>query len=185
MLKLADIPGDFRREVADEVLRPAFGPLAPDRAARPAADVLAINRVGFVGGVERVLLGAARALSERGWTTALACPPGALAAEAEANGMPLYITDPGAVSASQLGRSAKAWLRLPDRARRGSEAILDAARSARARIIHVHHPVMAVRARRAARRLGAPLIWHVHEIGPMSAPYRVLGSIAARSCELV
>lgn len=185
MLTLAPISSEFRRDAAGEVLWPPFGPLAPDRAALPTADVLAVNRVGFVGGVERVLLNAAEILSERGWTTALACPAGGLAAAAEANGMPLSIVELGAVSRSQIERSPDAWLRLAARARQGSEAILHVARQVHARIVHVHHPAVAVQARRAARRLRIPMIWHVHETAPMSAPYRLLGSIAARSSELV
>jgi glycosyltransferase involved in cell wall biosynthesis len=185
MLRLTDIPFDFRREVADEVSWPVLGALAPDAAPRPTTDILAINRVGFMGGVERVLLSAAQALAERGWSTALACPAGGLAAEARANGMPLYLTELGAVSRSQIGRSLDGWLRLAARARRSSEAILGAARSTRARIIHVHHPAVAVQARKAAHRLKTPMIWHVHETAPMSVPYRFLGTIAAHSSALV
>jgi glycosyltransferase involved in cell wall biosynthesis len=182
MLRLSDPLGDARPRGDVEVAGP--GAWALRYGAQPAADVVAINRVGFLGGVERVLLNAATALTDRGWTTALVCPPGELAAEARANGMPLYVAELGPMSGGQIGRSAEAWLRLASRMRRGSEAILAAARSARGRIIHVHHPLVAVQARRAARQLKTPIIWHVHETAPMSAAYRTVGSLAARSCDL-
>jgi glycosyltransferase involved in cell wall biosynthesis len=99
--------------------------------------------------------------------------------------MPLYVTEPGAVSRSQSERSPEAWWRLACRARRASRAILGAARQTRARILHVHDPAVALHARQAARRLGAPVIWHLHETAPMSAPYRLMGAAAARCAALV
>lgn len=187
MLRVVDTPSVLRREVGPEILWPAPDTPASALAAAgaAAADVLAVNRVGFMGGVERVLLNAAQALGERGWITALACPAGALAVEAQTNGLPLYVTELGAVSRSQIGRSPEAWLGLAGRARRGSRALLSAARLSRARLIHVHHPAVALQARRAARRFGAPMIWHVHETAPISAPYRLMGALAARCCDLV
>ena len=46
----------------------------------PAVPVLTVNRVGFLGGVERVILTAADAVRTRGYRPILACPaPGTLA----------------------------------------------------------------------------------------------------------
>ena len=52
-------------------------------------------------------------------------------------------------------------------------------------LIHTHHPVGALYARRAARRLGIPLVLHVHDGPPASLPYRNLLRRAAGDASLV
>ena len=149
------------------------------------ADVLAINRVGFFGGVERVILTAATSAAAHGWRTALACPPGDLAEQARLRQIPVQPIEVCSLSRLQVGRTPAAWARTAGQVRRGSQAIHRAASAAQARILHVHHPAVALQARRAARLRNTPLIWHVHETAPIPLPYRALGGMAARSCDLI
>jgi glycosyltransferase involved in cell wall biosynthesis len=149
------------------------------------ADVLVVNRVGFFGGVERVILTAATATAALGWRTTLACPPGILADRARSRRIRVQPVEVCSLSRTQLGRSPAAWARTAGQVRRASRAIWRAASAAEARILHVHHPTVALQARHAARRGGARLIWHVHETAPIPLAYRALGALAARSADLV
>jgi glycosyltransferase involved in cell wall biosynthesis len=149
------------------------------------ADVLAINRVSFIGGVERVLLTAAQALAARDWTTALACPAGELGEEAESRGVAFYPTELGPMSRSDIGWTPAAGWRLACSVQRAASSIVDTARRTGCKVLHVHHPAVAVEARKAGRRLGTPIIWHVHETAPIPAAYRAVGMLAAHSCDLM
>jgi glycosyltransferase involved in cell wall biosynthesis len=154
-------------------------------ASGDTADVLVVNRVGFFGGVERVILTAATATATLGWRTTLACPPGILADRARSRRIRVQPIEVCSLSRAQLGRSPAAWARTAGQVRRASQAILRAASAAEARILHVHHPAVALQARPAARRGGASLIWHVHETAPIPLAYGALGALAARSADLV
>jgi glycosyltransferase involved in cell wall biosynthesis len=156
----------------------------PAGAFPSGADVLAVNRVDSMGDVERVLLTAAGALADRGWTTALACPDGELAEEAAARGIAFHATELGPVSrADSKWTPADGW-RLARSVQRAAASIAKTARLTGCQILHVHHPAVAVEARKAARLVGAPIIWHVHETEPMPAAYRAVGVLAARICDL-
>lgn len=157
---------------------------APQETFPSGADVLAINRVGFMGEVERVLLIAAQALAERGWTTALACPEGELAEEAAARGIAFHHTELGPMSRADIRWTPVNGWRLARSAQRAAASLAETARLTGCQILHVHHPAMAVEARKAARTVGAPIIWHVHETEPMPAAYRAVGVLAAHSCDL-
>jgi glycosyltransferase involved in cell wall biosynthesis len=166
-----------------------FGPTA-SRTRRQApvaepADVLAVNRVGYFGGVERVILTAASGAAAHGWSTALACPPGDLARVALARRIAVQQVDVCSLSIAQIGRSPAAWARTAGEVRRAGLGILRAASAARVRIIHTHHPAVALQARRAARLRNTPLVWHVHEAGPIPLHYRGLAAIIARSCDML
>jgi glycosyltransferase involved in cell wall biosynthesis len=160
-----------------------FGPAPPEPAT--TADVLAVNRVGFFGGVERVILTAATCAAAHGWRTALACPPGDLAEEARLRQIPVQPIEICSLSRAQVGKTPASWARTAGQVRRGGQAILRAASAAQARILHVHHPAAALQARRAARLRKTPLIWHVHETAPIPLAYRALGGTAARTCDLI
>lgn len=148
------------------------------------ADVLVVNRVGFFGGVERVILTAAASAATRGWRTTLACPPGDLARRARAQQMPVRQVDVCSLSRTHIGRSPAAWARTAAEVQRGSVGILQAVLATRARIIHTHHPVTALQARRAAKFRHAPLIWHVHETAPIPMHYRGLTAMVVQACDL-
>lgn len=149
-----------------------------------AADVLAVNRVGFFGGVEQVILTAAAGAATRGWRTVLACPPGDLARRARADQIPVRQVDVCSLSRIDIGRSPAAWARVIGEVRRGSQGILQAVRATGARIIHTHHPVTVLQARRAAKFSNAALIWHVHETAPVPMHYRGLTAMVVQACDL-
>ena len=155
-----------------------------DEAFASGADVLAVNRVDSMGDVERVLLTAAQALAERGWTTALACPDGELAEAAAARGIAFHAIELGPVSRADIRWTPAAGWRLARSVRRAAASIAQTARLTGCQILHVHHPAVVVEARKAARLAGAPIIWHVHETEPMPAAYRAVGALAARICDL-
>lgn len=159
-------------------------PWRPAPSLEANADVLAVNRVDFFGGVERVILTAAAGVAARGWRTALACPPGELARRARMRLIPVHPVDICSLSLARMGRSPIGWARTLDELRRGSLGVLRAALATRAQIIHTHHPVTALQARRAARFCNAPLIWHVHETAPIPLHYRGLAAMVVRSCDL-
>lgn len=155
------------------------------RAPAAAADVLVVNRVGFFGGVERVILTAAAGAATHGWKTTLACPAGELADKAQSRRIPVRKIEACSLSRSQVGRSPGAWAHTAGQMRRWSYAILEAASATQACILHVHHPAVALQARRTARLRNVPLIWHVHETAPIPLAYRALGTMAARSCDMI
>jgi glycosyltransferase involved in cell wall biosynthesis len=182
MLRLPAIPtGDVLNSEVDR-LPAALG--STDPIPLPV-DVLAINRVSFIGGVERVLLTAAQAVADRDWSTALACPAGELGAEAQNRGVAFYPTELGPVSRSDIHWTPAAGWRLACSVQRAASSIVEAARRTRCKILHVHHPAIAVEARKASRRLETPIIWHVHETAPMAAAYHAVGMLAAHSCDLM
>ena len=144
--------------------------------SRPAHRVLAINRAGHLGGVERIILTLADALRDSGWHTTLACPDaGALSAAAAAQGIDVAASmfDRMRITADPrlLARYPRAWLR-------GAEAVERHCRDRRIDIIHAHHPVSALYAIRASRRLGIPLVLHVHETLPAKPLYALAMRIA-------
>jgi glycosyltransferase involved in cell wall biosynthesis len=160
--------------------------LHPTRRARPVARarVLAVNRVGFLGGVERVLLTAAASLRPLGWPTLLACPPGDLAAEARRQGVAVRETGLSSLSLADLRRSALGAAQTVSQVYRSRQEILALADDSGAEVLHAHHPAGVLQAAGAARRLGLPLIWHVHETSPMAPAYRLLARQVVGACSL-
>jgi hypothetical protein len=71
--------------------------------------VLVVNRVGFLGGVERVILTAATGVAALGWRTVLACPSGPLADQARLCRIPVQAVEICSLGRTQLGRSPRAW----------------------------------------------------------------------------
>jgi glycosyltransferase involved in cell wall biosynthesis len=165
--------------------RPSASSLADRKTwGTSPADVLAINRVGFFGGVERVILTAAASAATQGWRTVLACPPGDLARRAWVHQVPVRHVDVCSLTRADIGRSPAAWVRVAGEVQRGSQEILQAVLATGARIIHAHHPVTVLQARSAAKFRGAPLIWHVHETAPIPMHYRALAAMVAQACDL-
>ncbi|MEA2732410.1 MAG: hypothetical protein QOF70_6885 [Acetobacteraceae bacterium] len=145
---------------------------------RPTRRVLLINRVAFLGGVERVLLTLATGLQEFYWEPMLACPDqGALADAALELGVALVPCpfDRMRITANPvvLARYPLAWLR-------GAQAIKRHCRENTVDLIHVHHPVTALYALPALRRLGIPLVLHVHETLPARPLYQAALRVAIR-----
>ena len=131
--------------------------------------VLVVNRVAFLGGVERIILTLAAGMQAYGWDMILACPKeGALPDAARAQGTRVLacpfdrmrITTNPAV----LARYPFSWMHC-------AAALETHCRENQVDLIHVHHPVSAIYAARAVRRLGIPMLLHVHETLPARPLY--------------
>jgi glycosyltransferase involved in cell wall biosynthesis len=144
--------------------------------------VLAINRVGFVGGVERVVLNCALSVRKHNFSTMVACPaPGALAEEAAREGM---VVIPVRIDRSKASVSPRQWLRLGGALRVGGQDILEIAKRNAIDLLHAHHPIGALYALKAARRLRLPLLWHVHETLPLPPLYGFVARWVMPHCAL-
>lgn len=148
----------------------------------PRASVLTVNRVGFLGGVERIILSAAPAARAAGLTPVLLCPaPGPLADAADGAGV---VVRPAAMSRGRATTSPLGLLRLGFALKRGRREVLEAARHDGAALIHTHHPIGALQSLSAARTLGIPLLLHVHETLPMPRLYALALRHVAPACDL-
>jgi glycosyltransferase involved in cell wall biosynthesis len=151
-----------------------------ERGASQAIPVLTVNRVGFLGGAERILVEIGAAALQRGYCPVLACPaPGVLATEARRVGIDVQ---PVTIDRTKSSLSPVKLLRSLGALRRGQMEILQLARSIQARLIHVHHPVAALYALKAARSLSLPLLIHVHETLPARRSYKLLAKYVYPHC---
>jgi glycosyltransferase involved in cell wall biosynthesis len=142
--------------------------------------ILTVNRVAHFGGVERIIVTAAEAAHEHGLRPVLACPtPGRLAEEMQARELPVRWAwiDRGRATVSPWGVA-----RTLNGFRLGAKDILTLAQIEEAAILHVHHPVAALQALLASRRLGLPLLMHVHETLPMPPQYSLLARLVRGYC---
>ena len=147
-----------------------------------ARRVLAINRVGFLGGAERIMLNCALSVRKHNYSTIVACPaPGALAEQAAREGLAVI---PARIARSKANFSPRQWLRLGGALRAGRQDILDIARRNAIELLHAHHPIGALYALKAARRLRLPLIWHVHETLPLPPLYGFVARWVMPHCAL-
>jgi glycosyltransferase involved in cell wall biosynthesis len=140
--------------------------------------VLMLNRVGFLGGVERITLTLASGLREYGWRAFLGCPIGGdLAEAAHAQG-----TDLAPCSFDRMRISANPALLAgyPAAWRRGSHEVKQHCLAQRIDLIHAHHPVTALYALKASRNLGIPIVLHVHETLPAHPLYALAMRLAQR-----
>ena len=154
----------------------------PHRTGRPR-NVLAVNRVGFMGGVERVVVSCGQAVELRGFHTIVACPaPGELAAEAQRRGLQTAALD---IARSKATASPLALARLLGTLRRGRREIVAVCRRLDIRVLHTHHPIGALYALSAAQQLGVPLLLHVHETLPVHAFYRGIARWVIPHCAAI
>jgi glycosyltransferase involved in cell wall biosynthesis len=145
--------------------------------------VLLINRVAFLGGVERVLLTLATGLRECCWEPLLACPDqGALAEAALEAGVGLI---PCPFDRMRITANPLILVRYPAAWLRGARAIKQYCRENAVNLIHAHHPVTALYAIPALRELGIPLVLHVHETLPARPLYQAALRIAIRYAAIV
>ncbi len=150
--------------------------------ASPMPTVLTVNRVGFLGGVERVIVGCADAARASGFRPVIACPaPGTLASAAEQRGHRVVST---VINRGKSTLSPLKLLRLATALHTDRRRVAQIARAEHASVLHTHHPVSALFATGAASRLGLPLIWHAHETLPLRPQYRLLGRRLISRCAL-
>ena len=135
----------------------------------PARRVLVVNRVGYLGGVERIILTLAASLDAFGWHPVLACPDGGpLAQAARQQGTAVA---PCGFDRMRITPNPIVLARYPWALKQGAEDILRQCRALRPDLIHVHHPVTALYALPAARRFGIPIVLHIHETLPAKRLY--------------
>ncbi len=144
-------------------------PAMDDVGTGPRRRVLMVNRVGYLGGVERIVLTLADSLDAFGWRPVLACPDdGPLAEAARAQGTEVA---PCGFDRMRITPNPLVLARYPWAIKQGAADILRQCRAFQPDIIHVHHPVTALYALPAARRLGIPMVLHVHETLPAKRLY--------------
>lgn len=149
------------------------------------ACVLAISRVGFLGGAERILLNCALGARQHNVSTILACPaagslaPGSLADEAARHGIAVIPTH---IDRSKVSFSPREWLRLRQALQRGAQEILDLAARHSISLLHAHHPIGALYALKAARQRRLPLVLHVHETLPLPPLYALVARWVMPHC---
>ncbi len=143
----------------------------------PAPAVLHVNRVGFLGGVERVILTLAVGLQRHGFDAKLACPDGELARAAVASDVAVTLCN---FTRMRAAGNPFVFCTYPLRWLIGASQVLAACRRHDVQLIHAHHPVGALYAAWAQRRLRVPLILHIHEVLPAHWFYRLALRRAAR-----
>jgi glycosyltransferase involved in cell wall biosynthesis len=137
-----------------------------------------VNRTGFIGGVERILLTLATGLDQFGWHPVLACPDhGELAAAARADGIQVA---PSRFDRMRITANACVLAGYPLAWARGASDVERHCRDFAVDLIHVQHPVTSLYARRAAHRLSLPVALHVHETLPARLLYAVAGRVAVK-----
>lgn len=143
----------------------------PPRAPR----VLHVGRVGFVGGVERVMVTLAAA--RPGGGSILTAPGGgAFERLARERGVPFL---PAPVERSAIVGGLRT-LAYPARWAVAARAIDAVCARTRPDLIHAHHPASVLQAAHAARRRRLPILFHVHEIGPPKPLYALALRAALR-----
>lgn len=152
----------------------AAPPVQPDvqdspQGTRPV--VLMLNRVAFMGGVERLIVTAMSQLDRCGFAPVLACPgEGELPDAVRAAGLRVVPIPFDRMRATLDPRALVRYARsLHDVGRQ----VRDVCERLGVDVIHAHHPVVAAYGVRAARELGIPLVLHVHETPPAPLLYRI------------
>lgn len=141
--------------------------------------VLHVSRVGFLGGAERVVLTATQGLVGAGHRVSVACPgDGGLAAAALARGAGVLACE---FDRMRVTADPRAWWRYLRVWRRASARVTDYCRRESVTILHAHHPVGVFYCLAAARRLGLPIVLHVHEMLPAKPLYALALRVAARA----
>lgn len=139
--------------------------------------VLHVGRVGFVGGAENILLTTASGLQEMGIKTILACPEGPLRERADALGLK---TIPLALSRMRISANPLRLFGYLRSWRNYSRKLETICRQHDIELVHVHHPVTALYCSSIVKRLGLPLVFHLHEGPPGRLLYRVALKQAAQ-----
>ena len=145
--------------------------------------VLYINRVGFLGGVERVLVTLAAGMTSRGFRPLIVCPgDGELARAALAEGIEVM---PFEFDRMRISANPFVLGRYPRSSWRSARHVIRQAIQNKVSLIHVHHPVGALYALPAARWLKIPLVLHLHDAGPVKPLYALALKLAVRQADQI
>ena len=146
-------------------------------AGADAPKVLHVSRVGFLGGVERVIV--TLATRRAGAGRAVVAGPGGNALERLVrDGGVTYV--PAPIERSRITRSVVENLGYLPRWRDAIRSIDRICLEHRPDVIHAHHPITVLQTAPAARHRGIPILFHVHEIGPPRPLYRAAMGLALR-----
>lgn len=160
-----------------KTIDPDFEGVEPSAHDAGVRRVLHVGRVGFIGGAENILLTAASGLRALGFEALLACPEGPLRDRAEALGL---TTIPLALSRMRISANPLKLAGYLRSWRNYSRQLETLCRQHDIELLHVHHPVTALYCSRVVKRLGLPLVFHLHE-GPPGRPlYKLALKQAAR-----
>jgi glycosyltransferase involved in cell wall biosynthesis len=140
--------------------------------------VLHVNRVAYLGGVERVILNLGTGLQPHGYESLLACPEnGELPKAARDRGI---VVTPCDFDRMRITANLSVMARYPIVWYRSSQQMLHHCSTHKINILHCHHPVGVLYSIRASRTLGIPIILHVHEILPAKPFYALALRVAVR-----
>ena len=139
--------------------------------------VLHVSRVGFLGGVERVIVTLAAERGDVG-RTIVAGPGGEALERLVRDAGATY--EPAPIERSRITANLGEVLLYPRRWRDGIRAIDRICADHAPDVIQAHHPITVLQAAPAARRQRIPIVFHVHEIGPPKPPYRAALALALR-----
>lgn len=145
--------------------------------------VLHVNRVGFLGGTERVILTIGAALQESDFEAVIVCPEGELADEARHRQIQVVPSsfDRMRITANPITLAGYfgAW-------RNASNSISSICRQKAIEIVHVHHPVGGLYCLAAVNEFKLPLVLHVHDGPPVKALYALaLRKVASRANRII
>jgi glycosyltransferase involved in cell wall biosynthesis len=144
-----------------------------------APRVLLLNRVAFMGGVERIIVTVMEQLARRGFEPILGAPgEGELPDAVRAKGFRVV---PFAFDRMRASVNPADLVRYAASLRRESARVRDAVRDLGIDLLHAHHPVAGSYAARAVRELGVPMVMHVHETPPVKPLYAVAMRYASRA----
>jgi glycosyltransferase involved in cell wall biosynthesis len=145
--------------------------------------VLLVARVQYKGGAETITLTLANGLEKFGWKPYLAAPSGGdLQDAADAQGTTFV---PCSFDRMRITSDIRLLSTYPFAWKRGSDAILNACKIHEINLIHVHHPVTCLYAIKASKKLGIPIVLHVHETLPAKPLYTLALKVAVRYAHAV
>jgi glycosyltransferase involved in cell wall biosynthesis len=154
-----------------------------DRKDSRKRRVLHVNRVGFVGGTERVILTIGSGLKNSKFEFVLACPEGDLASQARLRNIEVR---PAPFSRMRITANPITIAGYPFAWRRAAISIDKICQENAIDIIHAHHPVSGLYCLPAVRSLGLPLVLHVHDGPPVKPLYALaLRRVARRAKKII
>ena len=134
--------------------------------------VLFVDHADFLGGAEQSELELLRLLNGERFELILACPDGALAAAARAQGTRVISLDMRQV------RGVKNFWSAPFKVFAGVRALVRIIRSEQIDIVHSNTMRASIYAALAAKWSGAKFVWHVHDLYRERLYVRVMASLA-------